>query len=78
LREEHRLRVFENKTLRRTFDLRRARFWGSGQYDITTSFMICLLTKFYSDEKSRTMRWAGHVARMGDRRGAYRVLVGES
>jgi hypothetical protein len=26
--------------------------------------------------KSRRMRWAGHVARMTDRRGAYRVLVG--
>jgi hypothetical protein len=26
--------------------------------------------------KSRRMRWAGHVARMGERRGAYRVLVG--
>jgi hypothetical protein len=25
---------------------------------------------------SRRMRWAGHVARMGDRRGVYRVLVG--
>ena len=27
---------------------------------------------------SRTMSWAGHVARMGGRRGAYRVLVGRS
>ena len=27
--------------------------------------------------KSRIMRWAGHVARMGDRRGVYRVLVGK-
>jgi hypothetical protein len=27
--------------------------------------------------KSRRMRWAGHVACMGDRRGAYRVLVGK-
>jgi hypothetical protein len=27
--------------------------------------------------KSRRMRWAGHVARMEDRRGAYRVLVGK-
>ena len=27
--------------------------------------------------KSRRMRWAGHVARMGEERGAYRVLVGE-
>jgi hypothetical protein len=26
--------------------------------------------------KSEGMRWAGHVARVGDRRGAYRVLVG--
>jgi len=28
--------------------------------------------------KSRRMRWAGHVARMGEERGAYRVLVGKS
>ena len=27
--------------------------------------------------KSRRMKWAGHVARMGDRRGVYRVLVGK-
>jgi len=27
--------------------------------------------------KSRTMRWAGHVARMGEERGVYRVLVGK-
>ena len=27
--------------------------------------------------KSRTLRWAGHVARMGEGRGAYRVLVGK-
>ena len=27
--------------------------------------------------KSRRMRWAGHVARMGEERGAYRVLVGK-
>jgi hypothetical protein len=26
--------------------------------------------------KSRRMRWAGHVARMGDGRGVYKVLVG--
>jgi hypothetical protein len=28
--------------------------------------------------KSRRMRWAGHVARKGDRRGSYRVLVGKT
>jgi hypothetical protein len=27
--------------------------------------------------KSRTMRWEGHVARMGEGRGAYRILVGD-
>ena len=27
--------------------------------------------------KSRRMRWAGHVARIGERSGAYRVLVGQ-
>jgi hypothetical protein len=28
--------------------------------------------------KSRRMRWAGHVARMGERRGAYRIFVGRA
>jgi len=28
--------------------------------------------------KSRRMRWSGHMARMGERRGVYRVLVGET
>jgi hypothetical protein len=27
--------------------------------------------------KSRRMRWAGHVARMGDKRNAYRIFVGK-
>jgi len=27
--------------------------------------------------KSRRMRWAGHVARIGERRGVYRVLLGK-
>jgi len=28
--------------------------------------------------KPRRMRWAGHVARMGEERGLYRVLLGET
>jgi hypothetical protein len=28
--------------------------------------------------KSRRMRWAGHVARMGEERGVFRVLVGKT
>ena len=32
---------------------------------------------FYMKFKNRSMRWAGHVARMGEGRGVYRVLVGK-
>ena len=35
-----------------------------------------LLTKYYSGDQIIKMRWAGHVSRMGDKRGAYRLLVG--
>ena len=37
-----------------------------------------LLTQYCSGDKIRRMRWAGHVARMGERRGVHRVLVGET
>jgi hypothetical protein len=39
--------------------------------DLYSSFTIVRMIK------SRGMRWAGHVARMGERRGVYRVVVGE-
>jgi hypothetical protein len=68
LREEHRLRVFENRVLRRIFGPKR---------DEVTGGWIKLrneeLHKFYSSPntirmiKSRRMRGAGHVARMGRR-----------
>jgi len=38
----------------------------------TINFETC-----YRVIKSRRMRWAGHVARMGEERGVYRVLVGK-
>ena len=41
-----------------------------------TSFMICILHQILF--KSRRMRYVGHVTRMGERRGAHRVLVGKS
>ena len=39
----------------------------------------CNMSTFFSVRviKSRRMRWAGHVARMGEERGVYRVLVGK-
>jgi len=71
LREEHRLRVFENWMLRRIFGPKRDEITGDWR-------------KLHREElndvqliKSRTMRWAGHAARMGERGGVYRVLVGK-
>jgi hypothetical protein len=76
LGEEHRLRVFENRVLRMIFGPKREedRSWRKLHNDE--------LHSLYSSPnivrviKSRRMRWAGHVARMGEGRGAYRVLVG--
>jgi len=76
LREERKLRVFENKVLRRLFRPRRDEVTGEcGRLHNEE------LNDLYSSSnnvrviKSRRMRWAGHVARMGEERGVYRVLV---
>jgi hypothetical protein len=76
LREEHRLRVSENRTLRRIFGSKREedRSWRKLHNDE--------LHGLYSSPnivrviKSRKMRWAGHVACMGKGKRVYRVLVG--
>jgi hypothetical protein len=76
LREEHRLRVFENRVLRRIFGPKREedgscrKLHNDELHDLYSSPNIVRVIK------SRRMRWAGHVARMGDGRGVYRVLVG--
>jgi hypothetical protein len=72
-----RLRVFENRVLRRIF--------GPKRDDVTGGWR-----KLHNEElhglysspsivrviKARRMSWAGHVARMGEVRGAYNILVG--
>jgi len=76
LREERRLRVFENRMLRRIFGLKRDDVTGEWRKLHNEE-----LNNLYSSPntlrviKSRRMRWAGHVACMGERRGVYRVLV---
>ena len=78
LREERRLTVFENRMLRRIFGPRRDEVKGEWRKLHNEE-----LNDLYSSPnifrviKSRRMRWAGHVARMGERRGAYSVLVGK-
>jgi len=78
LREEHRLRVFENRVLRRIFGPNRDK--GTGERiklhneklnDLNSSPNSVWVTK------SRRMRWVGHVVHMGEGRGMYGVLVGK-
>jgi hypothetical protein len=69
--------MFENRVLRRIFGPKRNEATGewrrlhseelNGLY--SSPYIIRVI-------KSRRMRWTGHVARMGQKRGAYRILVG--
>jgi hypothetical protein len=78
LRVEHRLRVFENRELRGIFGPKRGDVTGEWR-----KLHSGELHNLYSSPdiirqmKSRRMRWAGHVARMGEGRNVYRVLVGK-
>ncbi|KAJ4433467.1 hypothetical protein ANN_15770 [Periplaneta americana] len=77
LREEHRLRVFENKVLRKIFGAKRGEVTGEWR-KLHNAELHALLSSpdIIRNIKSRRLRWAGHVARMGESRNAYRVLVG--
>jgi hypothetical protein len=75
--EEHRLRVFENRVLRRIFGPKRDEVTGEWRRlhnkelnDLYSSPNIIRVIK------SRRMRWAGHVACMGEGKGAYRIWWG--
>ena len=75
-REERRLRVFENRVLRRIFGPKKDEVTGEWRklhneelHDLYPSPSILLVIK-------TRMRWAGHVERKGERRGVYIVVVG--
>jgi hypothetical protein len=77
LRDEHRLRVFENRVLRifgpkREEDGSWRKLHNDELHSLYSSLNIVRVIK------SRWMRWAGHTGRMGKARGVYRVLVGRS
>jgi hypothetical protein len=76
LREEHRLRVFENRVLRRIFGPKRDKVTG-GWRKLHNEELHGLYSSpsIVSVIKARRMRWAGHVARMREMRGAYNILV---
>jgi hypothetical protein len=70
-REEHRLRVFENRLLRRIFGPNREKVMGDWRKLHTEELHnLYSLPNIIRMMKSRGMRWAGHVARMG-RRGVH-------
>jgi hypothetical protein len=78
LREKRKLRVFDNMVLKRIFGPRRDEVTGEWRRlhneelnDLYSSHNIMWVIK------SRRMRWAVHVARMGEERGVYRLLVGK-
>jgi hypothetical protein len=70
--------VFENRMLRRIFGLKRDEMTGHWKklqneelHNSYPSSNIIIIIK------SRRMRWTGHVARMGAKRNAYKILVGK-
>ena len=78
LREEHRLRMVENRVLKRIFGPKRDEFRGEWRklHNEELNGLYCSYSIFQVI-KSRRIRWAGNVACMGERRGVYRILVGK-
>jgi hypothetical protein len=77
VREEYKLRVFENRVFRRMFGPKRDEVTGGWRklhneelHNLYSSPSIIRIIK------SSWMRWAGHVARMMEKRNLYRLLVG--
>jgi hypothetical protein len=76
LGEEHGLRVFENRVLRRIFGPKREEDGSWRKLHNDELHNLYSSPNIVTVIKSRRMRWVGHVARMGEGRGVYRVLVG--
>ena len=74
LREEHRLRMFANKVLRKIFGAKRDEWMKLHNAELHELYSSANIIR---NLKSRRLRWAGHVARMEEFRNAYRVLVGK-
>ena len=78
MREERRLRVFENRVLRRVFGPKRDEVTGEWRKLHNEELRdLYSLPNIMRVVKSRRMRWAGHVVCMGDGRGVHRVLMGK-
>jgi hypothetical protein len=69
------LRVFENRVLRRIFGPKRNKVTGEWRRLHNKELYALYSPNIIRVIKSRKLRWAGRVAYMGERRGAYRILV---
>jgi hypothetical protein len=79
LREEGRLRVFENRVLRRVFGPKRDEMtekWRKLRNEELND--LYSLPNIVRVVTLKIMRWAGHLARMGEERGVHRMLVGKT
>jgi hypothetical protein len=78
LREEHRLRVFENRVLRRIFGPKRGEVTGGWRKlhneELHSLYSSPSIIRMF---KSRRMRWVGNIARVGEKGNAYMILVGK-
>jgi hypothetical protein len=79
LREEHGLRVFEKRFIRRVFEPKRDGVIGEWKklHNEEELHILHASPNIIRQFKSRRMRWAGHVARMGEDSKVYTVLVGK-
>jgi hypothetical protein len=68
--------VFENRVLRRIFGPKRDEVTGEWRSCSMRNFIICIHPQI-SLGKSKRMRWAEYVARMGEERKVCKVLVGK-
>jgi len=77
-REQRRLRAFENRVLRRIFGPKRDKVTGEWRklHNEELNDLYCS-PNIVRVNKARRIRWVGHVARMGDRKGENSVLVGK-
>jgi hypothetical protein len=75
-REEHKLRVFENRVLTRIFGPKREEDGSWRKLHDDELHSLYSSPNIVRVIKLRRMRWAGHVARIGEGIGLYRVFVG--
>jgi hypothetical protein len=78
LREEHRLRIIENRVLRRMLGQNKEEVMGGWRkLDNEELHNLYSSPSIFRVIKSRKIKWARHVARMGQKRNVYRILVGK-